>query len=114
MVVGWALYALVSYPHRGWYSWVVGSLADAVYLFGFVMMTPQLFINYKLRSVAHLPWRVLMYKAFNTFIDDAFALMVPTHMYMYREGRGRGEGGGGPYNVCYMRSRTGRGSRLHN
>jgi hypothetical protein len=77
MVVGWALYALVSYPHRGWYSWVVGSLADAVYLFGFVMMTPQLFINYKLRSVAHLPWRVLMYKAFNTFIDDAFALMVP-------------------------------------
>ena len=41
MVVGWALYALVSYPHRGWYSWVVGSLADAVYLFGFVMMTPQ-------------------------------------------------------------------------
>ena len=41
MVVGWALYALVSYPHRGWYSWLVGSLADAVYLFGFVMMTPQ-------------------------------------------------------------------------
>ncbi len=76
MVAGWALYALVSYPHRGWYSWVVGSLADAVYLFGFVMMTPQLFINYKLKSVAHLPWRVLMYKAFNTFIDDAFALMV--------------------------------------
>jgi hypothetical protein len=27
--------------------------------------------------VAHLPWRVLMYKAFNTFIDDAFALMAP-------------------------------------
>jgi hypothetical protein len=41
MVVGWALYALVSYPHRSWYSWAVSSLADAVYLFGFVMMTPQ-------------------------------------------------------------------------
>ena len=25
-------------------------------------MTPQLFINYKLKSVEHLPWRVLMYK----------------------------------------------------
>ena len=45
-------------------------------MFGFVGMTPQLFINYKLKSVAHLPWRVLAYKAFNTFIDDAFALMV--------------------------------------
>lgn len=39
-------------------------------------MTPQLFINYKLKSVEHLPWRVLMYKAFTTFIDDAFALLV--------------------------------------
>jgi len=29
-----------------------------------------------MKSVAHLPWRVLAYKAFNTFIDDAFALMV--------------------------------------
>lgn len=26
------------------------------------MMTPQLFINYKLKSVAHLPWRMLTYK----------------------------------------------------
>ena len=76
LVAGWALYALVSYPHRSWYSWVVSSLADAVYLFGFISMTPQLFINYKLKSVAHMPWRVMAYKAFNTFVDDAFALMV--------------------------------------
>ena len=26
------------------------------------MMTPQLFINYKMKSVAHLPWRMLTYK----------------------------------------------------
>ena len=37
-----------------------------VYAFGFISMTPQLFINYKLKSVAPLPWRVFMYKAFNT------------------------------------------------
>ena len=76
MVAGWALYALVSYPHRGWYSWVVGSLADAVYLFGFVMMTPQLFINYKLKSVAHLPWKFLIFRFLNTFIDDLFAFII--------------------------------------
>ena len=34
------------------------------------MMTPQLFINYKLKSVEHLPWRTFMYKALNTFVDD--------------------------------------------
>ena len=30
--------------------------------FGFIMMTPQLFINYKMKSVAHLPWRMMTYK----------------------------------------------------
>lgn len=49
------------------------------------MMTPQLFINYKMKSVAHLPWRMLSYKFLNTFIDDIFAFVIkmPT---MYRLG----------------------------
>mmetsp|Transcript_14208 Transcript_14208/g.36784 ORF Transcript_14208/g.36784 Transcript_14208/m.36784 type:complete len:173 (-) Transcript_14208:57-575(-) len=64
------------FPHRSWWSWLVGAAAKCVYLFGFVGMTPQLFVNYKLKSVAHLPWRMLFYKAFNTFVDDAFAMLV--------------------------------------
>jgi len=50
-------------------------------------MTPQLFINYKLKSVAHLPWRMLTYKALNTFIDDMFAFIIkmPT-MYLAASG----------------------------
>ena len=39
-------------------------------------MTPQLFINYRLKSVAHLPWKFFMYKALNTFIDDLFAFII--------------------------------------
>ena len=39
-------------------------------------MTPQLFLNYKFKSVAHLPWRVFIYKALNTFIDDLFAFII--------------------------------------
>ena len=48
-------------------------------------MTPQLFINYKMKSVAHLPWRMMTYKALNTFIDDLFAFVIkmPT---LYRLG----------------------------
>lgn len=58
-------------------------------------MTPQLFINYKLKSVAHLPWRMLTYKALNTFIDDMFAFVIkmPT-MYRigcFRDGELKGE-----------------------
>lgn len=80
LVAGWALYSLLYTPHRSWYSWLIGSLANGVYAFGFIMMTPQLFINYKMKSVAHLPWRALTYKAFNTFIDDVFSfiMVMPT------------------------------------
>jgi hypothetical protein len=39
-------------------------------------MTPQLFINYKLKSVAHMPWKAMVYKSLNTFIDDLFAFVI--------------------------------------
>ena len=76
LIVGISVYTLVYGTQKSWWSWVISSLANGVYTFGFVMMTPQLFINYRLKSVAHLPWRVFMYKAFNTFIDDVFAFII--------------------------------------
>lgn len=71
-----AIYSLIYQPHRSWYSWTLNSLVNGVYAFGFLFMLPQLFINYKLKSVAALPWRSFMYKAFNTFIDDFFAFII--------------------------------------
>lgn len=52
------------------------ALQAFVYTFGFVLMTPQLYINYKLKSVAHLPWRFLCYRSLNTVIDDLFAFVI--------------------------------------
>lgn len=69
-------YSLVYSQHKSWTSWAIESAANGVYAFGFLFMLPQLFINYKLKSVAHLPWKPFMYKAFNTFIDDLFALIL--------------------------------------
>jgi hypothetical protein len=51
-------------------------MVGAVYTFGFILMCPQLYLNYKLKSVAHLPWRMMTYKALNTFIDDLFAFII--------------------------------------
>jgi len=45
-------------------------------MFGFLALLPQLFINYKLKSVEHMPWKSFMYKALNTFIDDLFAFCI--------------------------------------
>lgn len=59
-----------------WYSWSINSLANGVYAFGFLFMLPQLFVNYRLKSVAALPWRAFTYRAFTTFIDDIFAFII--------------------------------------
>jgi hypothetical protein len=76
LVVGYTTYQWIYIPHIGWYSWLVTSASSAVYALGFVLMTPQLFLNWKLKSVAHLPWRVLVYKSLNTFIDDLFSFII--------------------------------------
>lgn len=78
IVIGGAIYSLLYQPHKSWYSWSISSLVNGVYAFGFLFMLPQLFVNYKLKSVAYLPWRTFMYKAFNTFIDDVFAFIIST------------------------------------
>jgi len=76
LVLGLPVYYLKFYRYKSWYSWVVSSLVDFIYLFGFLSLTPQIYINYRLQSVAHLPMKAFMYKIFNTFIDDIFAFVV--------------------------------------
>ncbi|XP_055299231.1 putative lipid scramblase CLPTM1 [Sitodiplosis mosellana] len=85
LLIGFGVYSIIYNEHKGWYSFVLNMLYGFLLTFGFIMMTPQLFINYKLKSVAHLPWRMMTYKFLNTFIDDIFAFVIkmPT---MYRLG----------------------------
>merc|ERR1739848_178345 len=85
LAIGYCIYSMMYNEHKGWYSFILNSIYGFLLMFGFIMMTPQLFINYKLKSVAHLPWRMMTYKALNTLIDDIFAFVIkmPT---MYRLG----------------------------
>ncbi|KAF1875751.1 hypothetical protein Lal_00006381 [Lupinus albus] len=76
LVAGSSVYSLMYERHKSWYSWILSSLTSCVYMFGFIMMCPQLFINYKLKSVAHMPWRQMTYKFLNTIIDDLFAFVI--------------------------------------
>jgi hypothetical protein len=76
----YAIYSVIYEEHKSWYSFVVGTLVGFVYTFGFIKMTPQLFINYKLKSVAHMPFRTMMYKSLNTFIDDLFSFIIKMPM----------------------------------
>lgn len=72
----YAVYSLVYNEHKSWYSYIIETLVGSVYAYGFLMMVPSLYINYRLQSVAHMPGKALMYKFLNTFIDDLFAFTV--------------------------------------
>uniref|UniRef100_A0A183EJ73 Lipid scramblase CLPTM1L n=1 Tax=Gongylonema pulchrum TaxID=637853 RepID=A0A183EJ73_9BILA len=55
-------FSLAYVPQKSWYSWAIHCMANGVYAFGFLFMLPQLFVNYRMKSVAHLPWKAFMYK----------------------------------------------------
>ncbi len=76
VVLIFCIYRLFEYKFRSWYSWAILSLAAASEVFGFVTMTPQIFLNHRLKSVEHLPWTALTYSFINTFIDDLFAFGI--------------------------------------
>ena len=67
LAVGYAIYSVMYNEHKGYYSFIISTMVSFIYTFGFIMMCPQLYLNYKLKSVAHLPWRMLTYKFLNTF-----------------------------------------------
>ncbi|KAL1840723.1 hypothetical protein VTJ49DRAFT_163 [Mycothermus thermophilus] len=76
LLMAYAVYSLVYETHKSWYSYVISTLVGSVYAYGFLMMVPSLYINYRLKSVAHMPGKAMMYKFLNTFIDDLFAFTI--------------------------------------
>ncbi|KAM6375410.1 lipid scramblase CLPTM1L isoform 4-T6 [Alca torda] len=62
LCIGGAGYSLLNVKYKSWYSWLINSFVNGVYAFGFLFMLPQLFVNYKMKSVAHLPWKAFTYK----------------------------------------------------
>jgi hypothetical protein len=76
LLFAYAAYSLKYDTHKSWYSFVIATLVGSVYAYGFLMMVPSLYINYRLKSVAHMPARAMTYKFLNTFIDDLFAFTI--------------------------------------
>jgi len=76
IIAAYSIYSLSFDCHKGWYSYVLATCASCVYSMGFILMTPQLFINYKYKTVQFLPWRRFIYRAINTFIDDLFSFII--------------------------------------
>lgn len=41
LLAGYAVYALYYETHKSWYSFILNTLVGAVYMFGFILMCPQ-------------------------------------------------------------------------
>jgi hypothetical protein len=80
LLLAYAGYSLKYETHKSWYSFIITTLVGSVYAYGFLMMVPSLYINYRLKSVAHMPARAMTYKFLNTFIDDLFAFTIKMPM----------------------------------
>ncbi|KKA28363.1 hypothetical protein TD95_000208 [Thielaviopsis punctulata] len=76
LLLAYAVYSLIYDSHKSWYSYIITTLVGSVYAYGFLLMVPSLYINYRLKSVAHMPGKAMMYKFLNTFIDDLFAFTI--------------------------------------
>ncbi|KAH8600974.1 cleft lip and palate transmembrane protein 1-domain-containing protein [Bisporella sp. PMI_857] len=76
LLLAYAAYSLKYETHKSWYSFIIATLVGSVYAYGFLMMIPSLYINYRLKSVAHMPAKAMTYKFLNTFIDDLFAFTI--------------------------------------
>jgi hypothetical protein len=76
LLIAYAIYSVIYDSHKSWYSYIITTLVGSVYAYGFLLMVPSLYINYRLKSVAHMPSKAMMYKFLNTFIDDLFAFTI--------------------------------------
>lgn len=76
LLLAYSIYSVIYKEHKSWYSFIVTTLVGFVYTYGFLTLVPSVYINYRLKSVAHVPKKAMAYKVVNTFIDDLFAFVI--------------------------------------
>lgn len=74
------IYSFWTAEKVNYYPFILKNLVTFIHAVGFINMTPQVYINYKLKSVEFMPWKGMIYQFLNTIVDDlfAFAVKMPT------------------------------------
>jgi hypothetical protein len=76
LVIAYAVYQLIYSKHVSYWSYLVHCTAGAFYAFDFLLMLPQLYVNYRLKTVAGMSRSALAYKFMNTIIDDLYTFLT--------------------------------------
>jgi hypothetical protein len=75
LVIAYAVYQLVYSEHRSFLSYFMHCTTGAFYAFDFLLLLPQLYVNYRLKTVAGMSRSALAYKFINTIIDDLYMFL---------------------------------------
>jgi len=54
LLIAYGIYSVMYESHKSWYSFVITTLVGSVYAYGFLMMVPSLYINYRLKVSSSL------------------------------------------------------------
>eukprot|EP01006_Ploeotia_vitrea_P028104 TRINITY_DN60846_c0_g1_i2.p1 TRINITY_DN60846_c0_g1~~TRINITY_DN60846_c0_g1_i2.p1 ORF type:complete len:249 (-),score=36.68 TRINITY_DN60846_c0_g1_i2:750-1496(-) len=84
LIVCYALYSLWYFDHSSWISFLLNTGVIYSTSFSFMNMIPQVLINYKLKSVEHMSWGALCYKALASFSNDLYPFFVTDLPMIYR------------------------------
>lgn len=96
LLAAYAVYSLLYETHKSWYSFVITTLVGSVYAYGFLMMVPSLYINYRLKVGCLLYYlfhsRFVLFGLFNftkltfsterrTYACKSHDLQISQHLY---------------------------------
>lgn len=76
LMLGYVGYSLRYKEFESWYCFITTTLFGFVYRYQFLALLPPAYVNYKLKSVAHMPKRVMVYRGLYALVNDSFALVV--------------------------------------
>ena len=75
VVAGYCLYSLAFEKYIGWFNWIITSFSTFLNDYSFLYFIPQAYVNYELRSVAHLPWRYFAYQTIYILLLCLYSFM---------------------------------------
>ena len=75
LILIFSIYQILFVKFRSIKSYIIKCATGSIFAFGFLSMMPQLYVNYKLKTVAGMSRNAMVYKFISTFIDDLYSFL---------------------------------------
>ena len=88
VLILYSIYSFIFDYHTSFYSYTIECMTICVFSFGSIRLTPQLFINYQMKSVKSIDWKKFWYKWFNSLVKIVWLMLMPMpNLYRFAQFR---------------------------